>query len=147
VAPFTRFLHERGLALRAAALIGVSVVACGCVPAESRPLPATSVTVFEGARVVVGDGSAPIEDAGFIVQDGRFTQVGPRGRLQVPAGATRVDLTGKTVTPPSGEAGVLAPGATADFVVLDADPLNDTTTRRRPATVYVKGMVVDRDRR
>jgi imidazolonepropionase-like amidohydrolase len=58
-----------------------------------------------------------------------------------------VDLTGKMVTPPSGEPGVLAPGASADFLVLDADPLDDTTTRRRAATVYVKGMVVDRENR
>ena len=60
---------------------------------------ATSVTVFEGARVIVGDGSAPIENAAFIVNDGRFTEVGRAGQVQVPAGAARVDLTGKTVMP------------------------------------------------
>ena len=125
----------------------MAVVACACAPAESRVLPAPSVTVFEGARLVAGDGSAPIEDAGFIVQDGRFTQVGPRGRLQVPAGASRVDLTGKTVTPAPGGRGVLTPGASADFMVLDADPLDDTTTTRRAATVYLRGMVVDRNGR
>ncbi len=35
----------------------------------------TDVVVFEGARVIVGDGSAPIEDAVFIVESGRFTAV------------------------------------------------------------------------
>ena len=57
------------------------------------------VTVFEGARLITGDGGAPIENSAFIVQNDRFTQVGRRGDLQVPAGAARVDLTGKTVMP------------------------------------------------
>ncbi len=59
----------------------------------------TDVTAFEGARVIVGDGSAPIEDAVFIVESGRFTAVGPRGVVDIPRGATRVDLDGKTVMP------------------------------------------------
>jgi imidazolonepropionase-like amidohydrolase len=56
-------------------------------------------TVFEGARLITGDGSAPIEDSAFIVENTQFTRVGRRGELQVPAGAARVDLTGKTVMP------------------------------------------------
>jgi imidazolonepropionase-like amidohydrolase len=59
----------------------------------------TSVTVFEGARLITGDGSAPIDDSAFIVQDSRFSGVGRRGEVQVPAGAARVDLTGKTIMP------------------------------------------------
>ena len=59
----------------------------------------TGVTVFEGARLITGDGSAPIENSAFIVQDSRFSGVGRRGEVQVPAGAARVDLTGKTVMP------------------------------------------------
>lgn len=57
------------------------------------------VVVFEGARLIVGDGSTPIESSAFIVQNNRFSQVGTRGQLKIPAGATRVDLTGKTVMP------------------------------------------------
>jgi imidazolonepropionase-like amidohydrolase len=60
---------------------------------------AAGVTIFEGARLIVGDGSAPIENAAFIVNGSRFTEVGRAGQLQVPAGAARVDLTGKTVMP------------------------------------------------
>ena len=55
--------------------------------------------MFEGARLIVGDGSEPIEDSAFIVENDRFSQVGGRGQLSVPAGAARVDLTGKTVMP------------------------------------------------
>ena len=58
-----------------------------------------NVTVFEGARLIVGDGSAPIEDAVFIVENDRFTQVGSGANVQIPDGATRVDLGGKTVMP------------------------------------------------
>jgi len=49
--------------------------------------------------LIVGDGSAPIEDAVFIVENDRFTQVGSRADVQIPGGATRVDLGGKTVMP------------------------------------------------
>src|ERR1700730_7652942 len=56
-------------------------------------------TVFEGARLITGDGSAPIENSAFIVSGGGFTAPGRRGELQIPAGAAHVDLTGKTVMP------------------------------------------------
>jgi len=70
--------------------------ACSSPPPEQVSLP--GVTLFEGARVITGDGSAPIEDAAFLVENGRFSRVGRRGELQAP-GAARVDLTGKTVMP------------------------------------------------
>jgi imidazolonepropionase-like amidohydrolase len=57
------------------------------------------VTVFEGARLITGDGGGPIENSAFIVDHDLFTQVGRRGELRVPAGAVHVDLTGKTVMP------------------------------------------------
>jgi imidazolonepropionase-like amidohydrolase len=66
---------------------------------ESSQAQAPRVTVFEGARLITGDGSAPIENSAFVVENDRFTRVGQRGQVQVPAGATRVDLTGKTVMP------------------------------------------------
>jgi imidazolonepropionase-like amidohydrolase len=61
--------------------------------------PAGTVTVFEGARLIVGDGSAAIENSAFVVNGNRFAQIGRAGQLQVPAGARRVDLRGKTVMP------------------------------------------------
>ena len=59
----------------------------------------TDVVAFEGARVIIGDGSAPIEDAVFVVEGGILTAVGPRAAVTIPRGATRVDLAGKTVMP------------------------------------------------
>ena len=59
----------------------------------------TGATLYEGARLIVGDGSAPIENSAFVVDNNRFTAVGRKGQVRAPAGATRVDLTGKTVIP------------------------------------------------
>ena len=66
--------------------------------AEQRPA-ATNSTLFEGARLITGDGGAPIEDSAFLIEADRITAVGKKGQIQLPQGATRVDLTGKTVMP------------------------------------------------
>ena len=81
-------------------LITLTVIAVGCAsspPAEM--VVATDVTVFEGARLIVGDGSDPIENAVFVVDEDRFTLVGEADEVETPAGATRVDLSGRTVMP------------------------------------------------
>src|SRR5687768_9945588 len=54
---------------------------------------------FEGARLIVGDRTPTIESSAFLVEGDSFTWVGRKGERQPPAGATRVDLTGKTVIP------------------------------------------------
>src|SRR5271166_221178 len=56
-------------------------------------------TIFEGARLIIGDGSAAVEDGAFIVRNGHFIAVGKRGSVKAPGGAGHVDLTGKTVMP------------------------------------------------
>ena len=71
----------------------------GCSSQVKPPDGAAAVTVFEGARLITGDGGAPIENAAFVVANNQFTQVGRRGEVQAPAGAAHVDLTGKTVMP------------------------------------------------
>jgi imidazolonepropionase-like amidohydrolase len=60
---------------------------------------APRATLFEGARLIVGDGKAPIENSAFLVENNRFTHVGKKGELRPPLGAVRIDLTGKTVMP------------------------------------------------
>jgi imidazolonepropionase-like amidohydrolase len=77
---------------------GWGLVSMRSTPAAAQT-PGAAPAVFEGARLIVGDGSAVIENAAFIVVGGRFTQVGRGGQVQVPAGARRVDLRGKTVMP------------------------------------------------
>jgi len=70
-----------------------------CSPPTGDQVRPTGETVFEGARLITGDAAQPIEDSAFVVQNNQFTQVGRRGEIPVPAGATRIDLTGKTVMP------------------------------------------------
>lgn len=80
----------------------ISAAACSSPPAPNEPLAATQGTpslLFEGARLIVGDTSSPIEHSAFIVEGGTIGQVGRQGEIDPPAGATRVDLTGKTVMP------------------------------------------------
>jgi imidazolonepropionase-like amidohydrolase len=54
--------------------------------------------LFEGERLIVGDGRV-IESAAFLVQNNRVARVGRKGEVPLPPGASRVDLTGKTVMP------------------------------------------------
>ena len=55
--------------------------------------------VYAGARLIPGDGTPAIERSAFIVQNGTITRVGRAEDVKAPAGAMRVDLTGKTVIP------------------------------------------------
>ncbi len=59
---------------------------------------APGVTVYEGARVITGDGNV-IDNGTIVVEGSRFVSVGRRADVFVPPGAARVDLAGKTVMP------------------------------------------------
>ena len=43
------------------------------------------------------------------------------------------------------DVGTVAVGKSADFIVLDANPLEDITNTRRISAVYLRGIAVDRD--
>ena len=97
-------MHRLTLRLSPAALAGALlltglplVLACSAPETEQAPT-LTSVMVFDGARVLVGDGGV-IENATFIVDDDRLVAIGDAGSVEVPAGAERVDLAGRTVMP------------------------------------------------
>jgi imidazolonepropionase-like amidohydrolase len=79
---------------------GVLLVAVSSLHAVAQP-PRTpsAITLFEGARLIAGDGGRPIENSAFLVENDRFTRIGANGRVQAPPGARRVDLSGKTVMP------------------------------------------------
>jgi imidazolonepropionase-like amidohydrolase len=67
--------------------------------AAQTPGAATGTVLFEGARLITGDGGPAIENAAFAIEGSRITQVGIRGSVRKPDGATVVDLNGRTVIP------------------------------------------------
>jgi imidazolonepropionase-like amidohydrolase len=78
--------------------VGALLVAMGSASAVFAQAPGGAM-LFEGARLIVGDGSAPIENSAFLVERGKITAVGRSGQVTAPAGTARVNLTGKTVIP------------------------------------------------
>jgi imidazolonepropionase-like amidohydrolase len=84
-------MTRSGLVAFAGLLVAASAVLVGQSPAAT--------TIFEGARIIVGDGQAPIEGGAFVVTGNRIVQVGRAGAVKVPPGAARVSLAGKTVMP------------------------------------------------
>ncbi len=80
---------------------GLAGLVVACSPDIDAPQLSTpeNVTLFEGARLIVGDGSAPVENSAFLVRGRTFVSVGRVGEIEVPEDAVRVDLTGYTVIP------------------------------------------------
>jgi imidazolonepropionase-like amidohydrolase len=78
-----------------AATAALAVCAGLAGPARAQ----TGVTAFEGARLIVGDGGAPIENATLLVEGAKIIQAGRAADVRVPDGAARVSLAGKTVMP------------------------------------------------
>ena len=58
---------------------------------------AQQAVVYEGGRLIAGDGSAADENGTFVVQNALITAIGRA--IKVPAGAIHVNLAGKTVMP------------------------------------------------
>jgi imidazolonepropionase-like amidohydrolase len=77
----------------------VLVVAAVAAVNAGQGAQAGSVTVYEGARLIAGDGSVAVEDSAIVVSNGKFTDVGRRGQVKVPANAARVNLNQKTIIP------------------------------------------------
>ena len=84
--------------------------------------PALAQTVaITGGKLVIGDGSAPIEGGTVVLRDGKVVAAG--AGVAVPAGAQVVDATGKWVTP-----GLFAGFSRLGLVEVEAvDETNDTS--------------------
>ena len=95
--------------------IAIGLAACltaGCAPSDSGPAPEGApespgasapvqpgaAVLFEGARLILGDGSV-IENGALLVEGDRILEVGSTGQVTAPPGATSIDLAGKTVIP------------------------------------------------
>ena len=89
----------RRVALAAAvACAGASVAGCAGDSPESAA-PASSAVVYDGATLIDGTGLPATEAARLVVDQGAVIAVGPQAEIEMPSGATVVDLSGKTVMP------------------------------------------------
>jgi hypothetical protein len=75
----------------------ILIALCSIAAAATLLRAQAIVTVFEGGRVIVGDGRV-IENASVVVDGSRITMVGS-GNVKAAPGATRVSLAGKTLMP------------------------------------------------
>ena len=104
------------------------LLAASCLAA----VPASAETIaITGGRVVIGDGSEPIDGGTVVIRDGRVVAAG--ANVAVPAGATMVDAHGKWVTP-----GIVAGFSRIGLVEVDAvDPTNDTQAPTSPFSAAI----------
>jgi len=103
----------------------LSILLAGIAALAAMPVSAQTIAIT-GGRVVIGDGSEPIDGGTVLLRDGRVVAAG--AGVAVPAGATVVDARGKWVTP-----GVVAGFSRIGLVEVDAvDPTNDTRATTSP---------------
>jgi imidazolonepropionase-like amidohydrolase len=87
---------------------------------------AAQIVAITGGRVVIGDGTAPIDGGTVVIRDGRVVAAG--AGVAVPAGATLVDASGKWVTP-----GIVAGFSRIGLIEVDAvSATNDTQAQASP---------------
>ncbi len=69
----------------------------------SRPMLAapdeTGPVAFVGATLIDATGAPAVRDAVVVVDKGRIAAVGARASVAIPAGARRIDVSGKTILP------------------------------------------------
>src|ERR1700719_2548855 len=83
------------MSLNAIARFGLLVLA---VAFAANPAFAQTV-LFEGARIIPGDGASAIENGALLVEGGAIARFGRKGEIAPPMGAARIDLAGKTIMP------------------------------------------------
>ena len=86
----------RASAILVGAALLLAAVLLERVPAQT---PAAETLALTGATLIDGTGRAPIEQATLVIRSGRVEAAGTRAAVTIPAGATRVDLAGKTIVP------------------------------------------------
>lgn len=94
--PSTRKIPARMAATAGALLLtAFNLSAAGPSP-DNTPVP-SSVQAWVGARIIDGTGKPAIENATLVIRNGHVETVGTR--VKIPAGAERIDATGKTIIP------------------------------------------------
>ena len=68
------------------AICALLAAALSIAPAHGQP--ASEVVLYEGARLIPGDGGAAIDESAFLVDRGVITRVGRKGELSVAGGVS-----------------------------------------------------------
>lgn len=102
----------------------IGLLGCAAALALAAPALAQSVAITN-ARLVIGDGSAPIEGGTVVVRDGRVVAAGRD--VRVPAGMRVVDAGGKWVSP-----GIVAGFTRMGIVEVDGVPSTDDGAANSP---------------
>jgi imidazolonepropionase-like amidohydrolase len=69
--------------------------------AQNRPAQAgqQKPLVLKGGLLIDGAGGAPLKDAVIVLSGGRIQSIGPQASAKIPADATVIDTSGKTILP------------------------------------------------
>ena len=87
------------LALLAFAVVASLLAAPLTADAQHIPTTGRGTVVLRAARVIDGTGAAPIQNGVVVITDDKIVAVGVDGRVQIPAGARRIDLGDVTILP------------------------------------------------
>jgi len=80
-------------------IFAVSLAAAVVAALASSTAQQTPATAFVGAGVLTMERDGVLRDQTVIVRGGRIVDIGPRGKIAVPAGATRIEAAGKFLMP------------------------------------------------
>jgi imidazolonepropionase-like amidohydrolase len=89
-------LDSGSMNTRLGRLARTALLACATLTFAAAAAAAQTIA-FTGGRVVIGDGSEPIDNGTVVIRDGRVVAAG--ANVAVPPGATVIDAHGKWVTP------------------------------------------------
>src|SRR5689334_11619082 len=82
-------------------LLGMAAVAAmALIPATAPHAQGQQqVLVIQGGTLIDGNGGAPMPNSVIVIQGNRITAAGRAGAVQIPAGATVINASGKWITP------------------------------------------------
>jgi len=79
--------------------LGLIVMAGLSSPQAQENLVGANRLVIQGATLISGTGSTPVQNAVVVIEDNRITAVGPAGQVSVPQGAEVIQADGKFIIP------------------------------------------------
>jgi len=87
------------ISVRLAAVAGAALMVAAFALEPSLAQAPAGTVVLTGARLIDGTGRPALEQATIVITNGRIEAVGAPAAVKVPAGATPINLSGKTIVP------------------------------------------------